>query len=40
MGRACSTHGDKINAYRISVVKPEGKRLLGNLDVGGRIILR
>jgi hypothetical protein len=26
MGRACSTHGEKRNAYRISVVKPEGKR--------------
>jgi hypothetical protein len=28
MGRACSTNGKKINAYRILVGKPEGKRLL------------
>jgi hypothetical protein len=26
MGRACSTNGDKRNAYRILVEKPEGKR--------------
>jgi hypothetical protein len=29
MGRACSTNGQKINAYRILVEKPEGKRPLG-----------
>jgi hypothetical protein len=29
MGRECSTHGEKRNAYRILVGKPEGKRLLG-----------
>jgi hypothetical protein len=29
MGRACSTHGDKRNAYMIFVEKPEGKRPLG-----------
>jgi hypothetical protein len=30
MGRVCSTHGEeKKNAYRLSVVKPEGKRPLG-----------
>jgi hypothetical protein len=29
MGRACSTHGEKRNAYRILMGKPEGKRLLG-----------
>jgi hypothetical protein len=29
MGRACSTNGEKRNAYRISVGKPEGKRPLG-----------
>jgi hypothetical protein len=28
MGRACSTHGEKINAYMILVGKPEGKRPL------------
>jgi hypothetical protein len=32
--------GEKWNACRILVGKPEGKRPLGNLDVGGRIILR
>jgi hypothetical protein len=30
MGRACSTNGgNKRNAYRISVGKPEGRRPLG-----------
>jgi hypothetical protein len=29
MGRACSTNGEKRNAYRILVGNPEGKRLLG-----------
>jgi hypothetical protein len=29
MGRACSTNGEKRNAYRILVGMPEGKRLLG-----------
>jgi hypothetical protein len=28
MGRACSTKGEKRNAYRISVGEPEGKRPL------------
>jgi hypothetical protein len=32
--------GEKRNAYRVLVGKPEGKRPLGRLDVGGRIILR
>jgi hypothetical protein len=29
MGRACSTNGEKRNAYRILVGMPEGKRPLG-----------
>jgi hypothetical protein len=29
MGRECSTNGEKRNAYRILVGKPEGKRSLG-----------
>jgi hypothetical protein len=29
MGRACSTNGEKRKAYRILIVKPEGKRPLG-----------
>jgi hypothetical protein len=29
MGRACSTNGEKMNAYRILVGKPDGKRPLG-----------
>jgi hypothetical protein len=29
MGRACSTNGEKWNAYRILVGKPAGKRPLG-----------
>jgi hypothetical protein len=28
MGRECSTHGDKRNAYRVFVGKPEVKRPL------------
>jgi hypothetical protein len=29
MGRACSTNGKKINAYRILLGKPEGNKPLG-----------
>jgi hypothetical protein len=29
MGKACSANGEKKNAYRIMVGKPEGKRPLG-----------
>jgi hypothetical protein len=28
LGRACRTNGETMNAYRILVGKPEGKRLL------------
>jgi hypothetical protein len=31
MGRACSTNGEKRNAYMILVGKPEGKGPLGRL---------
>jgi hypothetical protein len=31
MGGACSTMGEKRNAYRLLVGKPEGKRALGKL---------
>jgi hypothetical protein len=29
MGRICSTNGEKRNAYRLLVGKPQGKRPLG-----------
>jgi hypothetical protein len=32
--------GEKRNAYKILVGKPEEKRQLGRQDVGGRIILK
>jgi hypothetical protein len=32
--------GEKMNAYRILVRKPEGKRSLGRPRLSGRIILR
>jgi hypothetical protein len=35
MGRACSTHGKKRNAYRLLV-----GMLKGDVDVGGKIILK
>jgi hypothetical protein len=35
--RACSTHAEKRNVYKILVRKLEGKKRLGRL--GGRIIL-
>jgi hypothetical protein len=34
MGRVCSTNGEKRNAYRIMVGKPEGKRPLGRPSRG------
>jgi hypothetical protein len=35
MGRACSTNGEKRNAYRILVGNSEGKRPLGRQRRGG-----
>jgi hypothetical protein len=32
--------GEKRNACRIFVGKPQGKRQLGRLDIAGRIILK
>jgi hypothetical protein len=40
MGEACSTHGEKRNAYRILVGKPEGNRPLGRPRRSWGIILR
>jgi hypothetical protein len=40
MGRAHSTNGEKRNAYRILLGNPEGKRPLGDQDIGGWIILK
>jgi hypothetical protein len=47
MGGACSTDGEKRNAYRLFVGKSEGKRALGKprrrrvdnikMDLGGRM---
>jgi hypothetical protein len=34
MDRTCSTNGEKKNAYRILVGKPEGKRQLGRPRLG------
>jgi hypothetical protein len=35
MGGACSTNGEKRNAYRTLVGKPEGKNHWEDQDVGG-----
>jgi hypothetical protein len=32
--------GASRGAYRVLVGKPEGKRILGNPDVDGRVVLR
>jgi hypothetical protein len=39
MGRAGSIHGEKMHVYRVLIGKPEGKRPLGSLNVGGKTIL-
>jgi hypothetical protein len=38
--RTCSTHGEKRNAYRILVGRPEGKRPLGGPRRRWGIILK
>jgi hypothetical protein len=40
IGRACGIHGEKKNACRILVGTSEGKRPLGILDIGWRIIIK
>jgi hypothetical protein len=40
MSRTCSTNGEKRNAYRILVGKPEGKSHWEDQDVGGWTILK
>jgi hypothetical protein len=40
MGRACRTNREKRNAFRILVVKPEGKRPLGRPRRRGWTILK
>jgi hypothetical protein len=40
MGKHVLRMGEKRNAYKILVGKPEGKRPLGRPRLGGRIILR
>jgi hypothetical protein len=41
MGKACSTNGEKRNAYRVLVGKPEGKRPLGKsrCELKGNIMM-
>jgi hypothetical protein len=40
MGRACGTHRDKWNAYRILLGSQKERDHQEDLDIGGRIILR
>jgi hypothetical protein len=40
MGTTNSTHGKMINAYKILVRKPEGKRPLGRLGINGGITFK
>jgi hypothetical protein len=37
MGRACSTYGERRDAFRVLMKKPDGRRPLG---VDGRLILK
>jgi hypothetical protein len=39
MDRACSTHGKKMNAYRLLMGRQEEKKPWEELDVDGMIIL-
>jgi hypothetical protein len=40
MDGTCSTYGGRRGAYRILVLRPEGRRRLGRRRVNGRIILK
>jgi hypothetical protein len=40
MGGTCGMHGDGRGVYRVLVGRPEGKRPLEDLGIGGRITLR
>jgi transposase len=40
MGKACSTLVERMDAYRVLVGKPEGRRPLGRPRLRGRIILK
>jgi hypothetical protein len=40
MGRACSKHGQKLTAYRVSVEKPDGKRPIKGPRRWQKIILK
>jgi hypothetical protein len=40
MGRTCNTNGEKRNAYRILVGKPEVKNHYEDQEVGGQTILK
>jgi hypothetical protein len=40
VGWTYETHGEGRGVYRVLVGRPEGKRSLGNLGVGGRVTLR
>jgi hypothetical protein len=40
MGRACSAYGERKDAYKVLVGKPEGKDNSQEPGVDGRIILK